>query len=123
MIFEFSSSCYYLNEYIKPFFKTHSVASKFIAIAFSVFIYFPLSLSITLQAISFENAYHDVAKTNLEIVKYFIKDMSPSFIYFNNGQIFNLSSIQFIFFFFKNSHKYTHTQSYYCYWAQSSDAG
>lgn len=74
-----------LNQYFAAFFKSHKVAGNLILASFIVFIYIPLNLSMILQAIDYENMYHGVARINSEVVKYFIKDFKPSFVYINNG--------------------------------------
>lgn len=75
----------YLGKHLESFISSHKVASKLILSLFIIFLYIPLSLSMVLQANEYEVMYHNVAKGNASIVKSFIKDTSPSFIYYNDG--------------------------------------
>ena len=72
-------------DYLKPFWIEHKKVS--IAVLFLIFVslYIPLSVSSIKHYIDFEKSFHDVAHANAELIRAFIKDLKPKFIYFNDG--------------------------------------
>lgn len=77
--------CIHLSEYFKQFIQSHTISYKILISLFIVFIYFPINISMITQALGYEALYHNLASKNADIVKYFIKDSRPSFIYYNDG--------------------------------------
>ena len=76
----------YLNlEYLKPFTKEHPRVSKILLLIFLVFFYIPLFVSTIKHYTDYEKSFYDRAHNNAELIKYFIKDSKPAFIYFNDG--------------------------------------
>ncbi len=72
-------------EYAKPFALEHPIVIKVIPSFILIFYFLPLSLSLLNTQLVLWNGYHIRAKNNAELVRSFIKDDSPGFIYFNDG--------------------------------------
>ena len=72
-------------EYFKPFTMEHPRISK-ILLAFTFgFVYIPLFVSTINHYADYEKSFYNRAHGNAELVKYFVKDSKPAFIYFNDG--------------------------------------
>ncbi|OGI06170.1 MAG: hypothetical protein A3I68_02690 [Candidatus Melainabacteria bacterium RIFCSPLOWO2_02_FULL_35_15] len=72
-------------EYLKPFRKEHPGVSKALLLIFLVCFYIPLFVSAIKHYCDFEKSFYDRAHNNAELIKSFIKDSKPAFIYFNDG--------------------------------------
>lgn len=72
-------------EYIKPFITSHPKVSRTLLLLFFIFGYIPLYISSILQYQHFESMYYVSAKNNAEIIKKFIQNTYPKFVYFNDG--------------------------------------
>ena len=72
-------------EYVKPFIQEHSVAAKILMTLLFVFCYFPVFLSMLNIQLALWDRYHNRARENAEIIRTFIKDEHPNFIYINDG--------------------------------------
>lgn len=74
-----------LKGYIKPFYEDHKFASLLHLTVGIIGLYLPPSLSIIKVQNFFYDQYHGVAKINSDIVRHFLKDDKPAFIYLNQG--------------------------------------
>ena len=72
-------------KYVKLFINEHRVLTEIIASLFFVFIYIPLFLSIIDTNVIMGREYHNTAKGHAAIIKKYIGDHSPKFVYFNDG--------------------------------------
>jgi len=72
-------------EYAKPFALDHPFVIKVIPTFILIFYLLPLSLSMLNTQLILWNGYHTRAKNNAELVRAFIKDDHPMFIYLNDG--------------------------------------
>lgn len=72
-------------DYVKPFFQEHPRVTKTLLAFIFVFGYLPLFLSSISHYLYTEGVYHNIAHVNAEIVKSFIKDEKPKFIYYDDG--------------------------------------
>lgn len=72
-------------EYLKPFRKEHPRVSKVLLLIFLVCFYIPLFVSTIKHFCDFEKSFYDRAHNNAEVIKSFIRDSKPAFIYFNDG--------------------------------------
>jgi hypothetical protein len=72
-------------EYAKPFALDHPFVIKAIPTFILIFYLLPLSLSMLNTQLVLWNGYHTRAKNNAELVRAFIKDDHPMFIYLNDG--------------------------------------
>ena len=72
-------------DYLKPFVTDHPFATKTLMAILFVFVWCPLCLSMYNLQAALEQRYHYRAKMNREVVKAFINNNTPAFIYFNDG--------------------------------------
>lgn len=72
-------------DYIRPFIYDHPKAAVGLVFLFSIFCYGPLYFSSIINYLLVENIYYSEAKTNALVVKNFIRDSKPKFIYLNDG--------------------------------------
>ncbi len=72
-------------QYIKPFVQEHPLVTKALLSFVLVFYCLPLSLSMLRTQLIIWNIYNQTAKSNAVLIKAFIKDEHPKFIYLNDG--------------------------------------
>lgn len=72
-------------ESVSLFVKEHPIVSKALLFLSFFFIYLPLFLTMIVHNSYLETWYHDRAKNNAEMVKTFLQDSRPVFIYLNDG--------------------------------------
>lgn len=71
--------------YFKPFWTDHKKVSIAILLLVFVSLYIPLSISSIKHFSNFEKSFHDRARINADMIRAFIKDLKPAFVYFNDG--------------------------------------
>ena len=72
-------------QYAKPFIKEHSFVTKALISFVLIFYCLPLSFSMLKTYLVIWNIYHETAKSNAGLVRAFIKEEHPKFIYLNDG--------------------------------------
>ena len=72
-------------EYFKLFNMEHPRISRILLTCTFIFVYIPLFISTINHYTDYEKSFYNRAHANAELVKYFVKDSKPAFIYFNDG--------------------------------------
>lgn len=72
-------------KYFKPFFNDHPRASKALLAIFFICLYIPLSISAIDQYIIYETKFHRRAKIHADLIRTFLGNQKPDFIYYNDG--------------------------------------
>ena len=75
----------HFSTYIKQFFVDHPLASKAVVPFQITFIWVPLFLSMLNAQLVLWDGYHDIAHKNAQLVRFFLKEDRPKFIYLNDG--------------------------------------
>ena len=73
--------------YCKPLISQYKRESKFLILSFIILVYLPYFYSASLVKQWNDNFYYNVAHQNTEMIKNFIKDTKPAFIYFVEGTL------------------------------------
>ena len=73
------------RNYYTQFVQEHKKGSVFILVSLILLAYFPIYYSANLITQWDKNVYHDIGNKNSEIVKHFIGDSVPMFVYFTTG--------------------------------------
>jgi len=74
------------RNYLLPFIKEHKKGFTSILIVFLVCVYFPYCFASIIVSAWNKDLYHNIAHKNMEIVRKFIGEYRPMFIYFHAGQ-------------------------------------
>ena len=76
----------YVNiDFLKPFKTEHPRASRILLGMFLCFFYVPLFLSTINHYNYYERSFYERANRNAELIRNFVKDSKPAFVYFNDG--------------------------------------
>ena len=74
-----------LSLYFKSYITEHPKATIALLVSLFVFLYIPLFLSSITHYLYYESVFHLRAKQNDELIKSFVKDTKPKFVYFKDG--------------------------------------
>lgn len=72
-------------EYFKPFLSEHKKGLYFVAVSFILIVYVTFHYSVDLIVKWNKDVYHNIAHKNSEVVKKFIGNSNPMFVYFTVG--------------------------------------